>query len=155
VVANAAIVPAGTGREVSVYVTNDTDVVLDINGYFAPPDTGGLSLYTVAPCRALDTRNSTGAFSEVLSVDIEGSTCAPPSTAKAYVLNATVVPNYPLGYLSLWPDGETQPLVSTLNSLDGAVTSNMAIVATLNGSIDAYVEDPTNLILDLSSYFAP
>lgn len=33
---NAAIVPAGTGGAVSVYVTNTTDVLFDINGYFLP-----------------------------------------------------------------------------------------------------------------------
>ena len=31
----------------------------------------------------------------------------------------------------------------------------MAIVPTTNGKIDAYAYNPTNLILDLSSYFAP
>jgi subtilase family serine protease len=152
--ANAAIVPAGSSGAVSVYVSDDTDVVLDINGYFASPGTGGLSLHTVAPCRALDTRNGAGAFSGVLKVDLETSPCAPPSTAKAYVLNATVVPSHTLGYLTLWPDGETQPFVSTLNSLDGAITSNMAVMPTLNGSIDAYATDSSNLILDISSYFA-
>jgi hypothetical protein len=91
----------------------------------------------------------------VLVENIEGSTCAPPATAKAYVLNATVVPHVDLGYLTLWPDTETQPLVSTLNAIDGAVTSNMAIVPTLNGKVDAYSTDPTDLILDISSYFAP
>jgi hypothetical protein len=36
VVANAAIVPAGAEGAISVFVTGRTDVVLDINGYFAP-----------------------------------------------------------------------------------------------------------------------
>jgi hypothetical protein len=36
VVANAAIVPAGTGGAIDVYVTGATHVILDINGYFAP-----------------------------------------------------------------------------------------------------------------------
>jgi hypothetical protein len=36
VIANAAIVPAGTGGAVSVYVYSPADVILDINGYFAP-----------------------------------------------------------------------------------------------------------------------
>lgn len=36
VAANAAIVPAGQNGSVSVFVTNPTDVILDINGYFAP-----------------------------------------------------------------------------------------------------------------------
>jgi len=35
--ANAAIVPAGTGGAVSVFTENATDLLLDINGYFAPP----------------------------------------------------------------------------------------------------------------------
>jgi streptogramin lyase len=155
VVANAAIVPAGTSGQVSVYVSDASDVVMDINGYFAPPASGGLSLYMVSPCRALDTRTAAGAFKGVLIAPVEGSTCAPPATAQAYVLNATVVPQVPLGYLTLWPDGGTQPLVSTLNSYDGSVTSNLAIVPTSDGRIDAYSTDPTNLILDISSFFAP
>ena len=153
VVANAAIVPAGTSGEVSVFVYNTSDVVLDVNGYFAPPASGGLSLYAVAPCRVIDTRPN--AFNGVKVVNVEASTCAPPSTAQGYVLNATVVPPGPLNYLTLWPDGVTQPYVSTLNADDGAITSNMAIVPTNNGSIDAFSSDSTNLILDLSGYFAP
>jgi Chitobiase/beta-hexosaminidase C-terminal domain/Palmitoyl protein thioesterase len=158
VTANAAIVPAGTSGEVSIYVSNDADVILDINGYFAPPATGGLSLYTATPCRVIDTRNGAGAFSGTLTVPVETSSCAPPSAAKAYVLNATVVPTEAtvgLGYLSLWPAGAAQPLVSTLNASDAAITSNMAIVPTNNGSVDAYASNPTQLILDISSYFAP
>ncbi len=153
IVANAAIVPAGTTGQVSIFVSDTSDVILDVNGYFAPPATGGLSLYTVSPCRVIDTRPN--AFNGVLPVNVEGSACAPPSAAEAYVLNATVVPRGALTYLTLWPAGETQPNVSTLNALDGAITSNMAIVPTTNGSIDAFSSNPTNLILDISSYFAP
>ena len=153
VVANAAIVPAGTNGAVSVFVSDTSDVILDIDGYFAPPAAGGLSLYPVAPCRVIDTRPT--AFNGLKAVNVEGSSCAPPSAAQAYVLNATVVPPGALDYLTLWPAGATQPGVSTLNALDGAITSNMAIVPTNNGSIDAFAYSPTNLILDISSYFAP
>jgi len=55
----------------------------------------------------------------------------------------------------LWPDGEKQPTVSTLNAYDGYITSNMAVVPTNNGSIDAYAAALTQLILDISAYFAP
>src|SRR5271157_5668162 len=155
VVANAAIVRGGDGGDVSVYATNDIDLVIDINGYFAAPGQGGLSLYTVAPCRVLDTRNGNGQFVGRLPVNVVGSVCAPSNTAQAYVLNATVVPAGPLGYLTLWPDCEGRPGVSTLNAIDGAITSNMAIVPTNNGSIDAFATNPTQLILDISSYFGP
>ena len=60
-----------------------------------------------------------------------------------------------LSYLTLWAAGGTQPDVSTLNADDGAVTSNMAIVPTTNGSVDAFAAGSTQLILDISSYFAP
>ena len=58
--ANAAIVPAGTGGDITVFASNDTDLVIDINGYFAPAGPGGLSLYPVAPCRVIDTRLNAG-----------------------------------------------------------------------------------------------
>src|SRR5579863_292359 len=108
-VANAAIVPAGTGGGVAVFPAQSTDLIVDINGYFAPAGQGGLSLYPTAPCRVLDTRNGNGAFSGELTVNVEGSACAPSSSAQAYVFDATVIPTQQLGYLTLWPDGETRP----------------------------------------------
>ena len=159
IVANAAIVPAGTGGDVSVYSTNDTQLLIDINGYFAPAGPGGLSLYPVAPCRVIDTRHvgSGQPFSGTLTppVDVVHSPCEPPVAAQAYVFNATVVPTGALGYLTLWPDGTGQPVVSTLNAFDGALTNNMAIVPTNNGKVDAFANGLTQLILDISSYFAP
>jgi hypothetical protein len=94
-------------------------------------------------------------FTGELTVNVAGSACQPPSGARGYVFNATVLPVQQLGFLKLWPDGEPQPTVSTLNAPDGLVTSNMAIVATNNGSIDADASALTQLILDISSYFAP
>ena len=88
-------------------------------------------------------------------VNVEGSACAPPSNAQAYVFNATVVPPGSMPYLTLWADGQQQTTVSTLNAYDGFITSNMAIVPTTNGSIDAYAAGLTQLILDISGYFAP
>jgi YVTN family beta-propeller protein len=158
VLANAAIVPAGGNKAIAFYPHSDnTDLLLDVDGYFAAPGTGGLSLYPAAPCRVLDTRSGHGAFQGVLSppVNVVGSVCSPPSGAKAFVFNATVVPSSIMGYLTLWPDGSGQPVVSTLNAYDGAITSNMAIVPSNNGSIDAYAAGLTQLILDISGYFAP
>src|SRR5262249_27099407 len=147
--------PAGTGGGIATYASQDTNLIVDVNGYFAAPGTGGLSLYVLTPCRVLDTRNGNGAFMGEQTVHVMSSFCAVSSTAQAYLLNATVLPVSHLGFLTLWPDGQTQPTVSTLNAPDGAITSNMAIVPTSNGSIDAYASQATQLILDISSYFAP
>ena len=154
--ANPAMVQAGTSGEIEVLASNDTNLVIDVNGYFAPPTSvpGGLSLFTLTPCRVLDTRLTTGAFSGTLAVNAPGNSCALPSLAQAIVMNATVVPSGPLGYLTLWPNGQTQPVASTLNALDGETTSNMAVVPTTNGFVDAFASNPTQLVVDLFNYFA-
>ncbi len=162
VVANAAIVPAGTGGAVSVYVTDATDVILDINGYFAASSgPGSYSFYPASPCRVADTRGPAGPFGapsmgsdESRAFAVPSSTCGIPATAHAYSLNVTVVPQSYLGYLSAWPTGQAQPNVSTLNSWTGKVVANAAIVpAGTNESVSIFVTDPTNVILDINGYF--
>jgi hypothetical protein len=154
--ANAAIAPAGTGGSIEAFVTQTTDLVVDINGYFAPVGEGALSLYPLPPCRVLDTRNPPGSppFVGAINVNV-GSDCGATSAAQAYVFNATVVPQGFLGYLTLWPQGSAQPVVSTLNAYNGYVTSNMAIVPTSNTEVSAFATSNTYLILDISGYFAP
>jgi len=157
VTANAAIVPAGTNGDVSVFVTNSSDLVIDVNGYFAPAGPGGLSFFSLPPCRVLDTRNPSGSppFSGAINIGVTATGCGAPASAQSFVLNATVVPPGALGFLTLWPQGATQPLASTLNAIDGAITSNMAIVPTSNGSISAFDSSPSQLVLDIFGYFAP
>ena len=156
VVANAAIVPAGTNGAIAVYADKNTQLIGDVNGYFAAP-ANGLSLYPASPCRVIDTRSSGGAFDGQRHppVNVAASQCLVPGSAQEYIFNATVVPSGSLGYLTLWADGTTMPSVSTLNATDGMVTSNMAIVGNADGRVDAYAAGWTNLILDISSYFAP
>ncbi|HLI64432.1 MAG TPA: choice-of-anchor tandem repeat GloVer-containing protein [Terriglobales bacterium] len=163
VVANAALVQADPANgNISAFAYNSTDLVIDVNGYFAAP--GGqnaLSLYPVTPCRAFDTRTIgsgqpfQGVYNDPNGINVTGSSCAPPASAQAFVLNATVVPSGVMPYLTLWPQGTPQPYVSTLNAYDGAITNDMAIVPTNNGSIEAYAAGLTQLILDISGYFAP
>jgi hypothetical protein len=157
VLANAGVVAAGANGDVSVITDDATDLVIDINGYFDSPGPGGLSFYPVTPCRVLDSRLPAGAppISTTIDVNVTASPCGIPATAQAFVFNATVVPPGPLGYITMWPQGQSQPLAATLNASDGAITSNMAIVPTTTGSISVYPSDPTHLVLDIVGYFAP
>ena len=172
VVANAAIVPAGTSGGVSVFVSDASDLIIDINGYFAPPGgQGALSFYTAPPCRVVDTRGNglTGAFgtpsmaaSATRSFPIPQSSCNVPATAQAYSLNMTVVPPQQLVYLTTWPTGQGQPGVSTLNDFStgtptlGWVVANAAIVpAGTNGAVSVFTNDLSDVIIDINGYFAP
>jgi hypothetical protein len=85
------------------------------------------------------------------------SACNIPANVVAYSLNITVVPQQPtLGFLTVWPAGQPQPTVSTLNSPNGVVTANAAIVpAGANGGINIYVTNDAHVILDINGYFIP
>lgn len=159
--ANAAIVPAGSAGAVSVMATDATELVLDISGYFI--ESTGLAFYPLTPCRVLDTRNPTGSLGGPIlasgvprSFPVRSSVCGVPASAQAYSLNATVVPSGGLGYLTLWPTGQNQPFVSTLNSPKGSIVANAAIVpAGLNGEVSAFVTNDSHLVVDINGYFAP
>ena len=164
IIANAAIVPAGTGGSISIYVSDATNVILDVNGYFAAPSgSTALAFYPVTPCRVADTRNPNGPFGgpslaagATRNFTVPQSACGIPVTAQAYSLNMTVVPPGALEYLSAWPTGQSQPVVSTLNALQGQIAANAAIVpAGTNGAISVYVSDPSNVIIDINGYFGP
>ncbi|MBL8230256.1 MAG: hypothetical protein JNL98_17330 [Bryobacterales bacterium] len=165
VVANAALVPAGTGGAINFFVTNPTEVIIDINGYFGA--TGQpVQLYSVSPCRIVDTRageGKTGQFGPPVlaagtarDVPVPSGTCGIPATARAYSLNVTVVPRGPLSFLTVWPTGLARPAVSTLNSFDGRIVANAALVpAGTNGSISVFVTDTADVIIDINGYLAP
>jgi hypothetical protein len=90
----------------------------------APAPTA-LGFFTLTPCRVADTRAGSGfsgafgapslAAQVARSFAIPTSACDVPATAQAYSLNITVVPPGPLDYLTVWPTGQSMPVVSTLN----------------------------------------
>ncbi len=118
---------------------------------------------SLTPCRIIDTRN--GGFGAGLGTPylpgksirtfaVLSSNCGIPSGALAYSLNITVVPRGPMPYLTIWPWGQAQPVVSTLNSYSGAVVANAAIVpAGVNGAVSVYADGDTDMIVDVNGYF--
>jgi hypothetical protein len=187
IVSNAAIVPAGTpSGGVSVFNAGPAtaDVILDMNGYFAPPTTG-LTFYPVAPCRLVDTRGAPAGFDGLnpfagpfipaggtLTIPVQSTTeagtdtapapCAAiPATAQAYSINITVVPGAggAVDYVSLWPAGLSQPFVSTLDDPEGLIVANAAIVpaGSPSGGVSVFNSGPssTDVIIDMNGYFAP
>ena len=159
--ANAAIVPAGGRGGVTVYASNSSHVILDISGYFVSGSVSGLAFYPLEPCRIADTRSANAPLGGpylnagiARSFPVLDSNCNVPSTAQAYSLNFTAIPHSPLGYLSTWPTGHGQPLVSTLNSPTGAVTANAAIVpAGTDGAVDVYASSDADVAIDINGYF--
>ena len=132
-----------------------------------PLGTNALVFVGMTPCRVVDTRSTqgfTGAFGppslaggQSRSFPIQSSpNCAIPSVAQAYSFNVTVVPPGPLGFITVYPTGQSVPLAATLNSLQGFIVGNAAIApaGTGNGAVSVYASDNTDLVLDINGYFA-
>ena len=169
IVANAAIIRAGaTNGAIDVYSSDNADVLIDISGYFTN-NAASLKYYPLAPCHVVETRLSerppgpfggpSMAAGESRQYQLPASPyCSIPSGASAYSATITVVPPAPpLYYLTAWPGNvPTLPVVSTLNSFDGRIVANAAIIpASTDGSIQIYVSNPTDFFIDVNGYFAP
>jgi len=64
------------------------------------------------------------------------------------------IQNASVAYLTIWPTGQNQPVVSTMNSLDGRIKANAAIVpAGTSGADSVFVTNTANVVLDIDGYF--
>jgi hypothetical protein len=165
ILADATIVQGSpSSGTVRVYASNATDVVIDVNGYFGPRAApGSLVFHSMPPCRIVNTRDPTirplggpiMAADSTRTFPVGTSPCNVPRGAHAYSVNVTVVPDGVLSFVTLWPTGQTRPLVSTLNDFNGIVLANAAIVPVgQSDSINVYVTDRTHVILDINGYFS-
>src|SRR5262249_48643278 len=90
----------------------------------------------VTPCRIVDTRGPTGTFgAPPLTAGVPRSFPLPtgpcaglPALPQAYSLNITATNTQGPGFILIYPQGGSQPLVSTLNYLAGQTVANAAIV---------------------------
>jgi hypothetical protein len=164
--ANAALVPSGTNGAITVVTGKPTDLIIDANGYFAPPNGSELVFYPLTPCRLVDTRvgqNKTGAFGppslaaySSRDFPLLSGGCGIPVSAHAYSLNMTAITQGPLSFLSTWPAGQPYPNVSTLNATNGFNIANAAIVPMGSaGAITVVAGNPTDLVIDVNGYFSP
>ena len=61
-----------------------------------------------------------------------------------------------LGYLTAFPAGASVPNTSTINAPNGGVVGSAAIVpAGTNGAVSVFSSNVTDLLIDISGYFAP
>ncbi len=97
-----------------------------------------MALYTLPPCRLLDTRDAPGAFGgPALLANADRvfqlfDRCGIPPTARALSVNMTVTQPTTAGNLRLYPAGTPLPNASSINYTAGQTRANNAAVP-LNG----------------------
>lgn len=123
VLANHLVIPADTTGRILAHSTDQTELIIDINGYWTEA-ADGLVFFPIPPCRVVDTRQTPGVPSPWYDPPIELGLGAPaltavatrtfnissstrcgtlPPNAGAFAVNLTVVPTGSLSYISVWP----------------------------------------------------
>jgi hypothetical protein len=153
VVANQTFVPLSQGR-MCLYSLSDTDVVIDINGYYRRGSGAGFT--PVTPVRLFDTReapNSRLLPGEVREVAITGVPNGAPSQATAVALNLTAIGPDWHGYLRVFPCGLGNE-ISSINFLPWEVRANTVVVPVASGRICLQSNVGLDAAIDLAGYFA-
>ncbi len=178
--ANLIQVQIGTGGQVSIYNFNgSTNVIVDLEGYYAPSvSTAGLFV-PISPVRVCDTRPAGGTIvsnqcdtgsnttlqpGQTMSVNVSGAgpggkLDSIPSNAIAVVLNVTATNTTQSGgFLTVFPtpsSPSTPPGASSLNFGPGISIANRVIVPIgANGDISIYnFNGTTDVIVDVNGYF--
>ncbi len=167
---------AGDGA-FKIFSSATTHVIVDVTGYYAPPNTGGLYFHALAtPVRLLETRPSlTGCITPGaplvgtgnpnadpnLDLLLQGRSpvAAPcnsiPATAQVLVGNATSVLPTGLGYLTIYPSGGARPTVASSNYAGADVINGpFAVKLGADGKFKIYTFATTNLVVDILGYYS-
>ncbi len=147
IVANAAIVPAGTNGAVSVFVYQATDVIIDINGYFVAPTPPAVTPPSASPGYGLILVNgllgvNTAVIASLAQVENNLNFCHSSNGTTQYTcgLPSTALLAYKLGQAflldvdatctvtcSLQIDGLSSPI--TIAQADGLTPPNGTLIA--------------------------
>ena len=121
-------------------------------------------LYTVPPCRVIDTRNPAGALggpalasAGTRSFPIAG-TCGIPADAVAVAVNVTVLGPTVSGNLEIHPTGGPPTSTSTINFTAGQIRANNSLLTLgVDGEISVTpnlsAAGTVQLLLDVTGYF--
>ena len=138
-VPNMVTVPVAPGGLVTLYADScDTDIVLDLEGYYTASGGAGY-VPAPSPARVLDTRTTSSPFhaGETRRVDLAGVV---PKGAVAAMVTLTSTRASGTTYLSAFPTGSTGGTgTSVVNAVPGADIANSAPVQVApDGSIAVY-----------------
>ncbi|HWL42881.1 MAG TPA: SpoIID/LytB domain-containing protein [Ilumatobacter sp.] len=149
---NAVVVPfaAGSTGEVCVKSLVESDVIVDVAGWFA----GGVR---AAAGRAVDTRDGVRVGARgVLRVPLLGVAGVPAADVAGVALNVTAVDPVAAGWLRVWDCAAREPDTSSVNYLAGGTEPNAVIVPFADdsaGEVCVRSLVSTDVIVDVAGWF--
>jgi len=149
-----AVIPPSLAQAASSHPQQAAAVapaVLDTQGTYLP----------VASKRILDTRAGVGAPKAalgpggVIHLQVAGIAGVPAANVAAVVLNVTVTGGTAAGYLTVYPDGVTRPVASSINFAPGWTGANSVTVAMgTNGKVAIFnAAGSVQVVADVLGYY--
>ncbi|NUS12935.1 MAG: hypothetical protein HOY69_16300 [Streptomyces sp.] len=174
---NQVVVPLGAGGTLDLYDNSAGTVhlVADVTGYYTG-DTSGETFNAVSPARLLDTRSANGVPTTTavpahgtVHLQVDGRAGLPENDGiplsgvsgmadvDAVVLNVTATAPTASGVLTVYPDGDDQPVASSLNWTAGRTIANHVVVPVgADGKVAFYNNSSgtVHILADVSGYYA-
>ena len=166
-VANLGVVPSqSTEQGVLSCITASagTQMIIDVQGFFAPVSEGGLGFTLQTPTRVVDTRECwTDAATDVQKCNVRNGAGSilhidAPAGATVVMVNLTTTGAMSAGYVTA---GSCDTLVagpqtsSNVNAVVGAAVANTAVVpVAADGTICVYTSSSMHLAIDLVGTFS-
>ena len=146
---------ASGGAQLVGLLGDGTPDVIDV-AFVAKFAAGGSQFTAVSPTRLLDTRSGAKpAADSTTNLQVTGM-AGVPANATAVVLNTTATQATAAGFVTVFPTGETRPVVSNLNVTAGQTQANLVTVKVgTGGSVSMYTDGGTHLLVDVFGYYAP
>ena len=156
-VPNLVAVPVGAGESVTFYnAAGSADVVVDLEGYFAPLNGTAGEFKPLAPSRILDTRTAAKLGpAATMNLPVTNKGGVPTTGVSAVVMNVTATNPTAASYLTLWPAGAPMQTASNLNFSAGATVANRVIVPVGTGGQVSIFNGAgsTDVVADVNGYF--
>ncbi len=166
---NATFAPLSADGKVTVFTTFETDIIMDVFGYFEPAATSTSGrLMSLPGTRILDTRSGLGVGlqargnvvdDDVVSLQVAGAGGVPAAGASAVVMNVTAVDPTSAGFVQVSPTPVSKGAFSNLNPEPGRTIANLVVVPLgIDGKVDLYTRLYTpggsvDLLADVVGYF--
>jgi hypothetical protein len=126
---------------------------------------GPVQLYTVPPCRVLDTRSASGPYGGPAlppgsqRVVVVAGRCGIPASAKAVAVNVTVVAPPQFGHVRIFPGNAQAPNAAAINFAAGQTRTNNGIYMLASSSTGTLTIEnfapsaAVHFVLDVNGYF--
>ena len=160
-VANQVTVQVGVDGMVDFYnADGQTDIVADLAGYYTL-DEAASNYVPDGPHRILDTRHGIGGITgpigadKSVSLQVTGVQGVPATGVTAVVLNVTAIDPSRTTYLTVYPDGTSVPVASSLNVGGGGTQPNLVTVQVgAGGKVDFFNDlGDVQVAADLAGYY--